>query len=378
MRPETLAVHAGRRPDPATGAVSPPLHLSTTYERDPDGAFSRGYVYARGANPNRDALEECLAALEGGAAAVAFASGMAAVDAVIGALPPDRPRRILLPHDIYYGVRSLLAATPAGAGIQTAVVDMTDLGAVAAECAAAPPGLVWIETPSNPLVTVADIAAVAAIARQAGAAVAVDNTWATPLLQTPLALGADVVVHSATKYIGGHSDLMAGIAVVREDGPWLERLRAIQHHRGAVPSAFDCWLALRGAGSLPARMAMHGANAMAVARFLSGHPAVGAVHYPGLESHPGHAVARRQMRGFGGMLSFVVRGGQAAAFAAAAALKVVTRATSLGGTHSLIEHRASIEGASSVAPAGLLRMSVGLEHPDDLIADLGAALDPLA
>lgn len=378
MHFETIAVHAGRGVDPATGAVAAPIHLSTTFERDADGGFSRSFQYSRADNPGRRALEQCLAALEGGAGAAAFASGMAAVAAAMEGLPADRPRRILLPHDMYFGLRALLQDTGLGVQVETDVVDMTDLAAVEAACARRAPGLVWIETPSNPLVTVTDIAAVAAIGKRHGAYVAVDNTWATPVLQRPLALGADIAIHSLTKYVGGNSDVMAGAVVARDDGPFLQRVRAVQNCRGAVAAPFDSWLALRGIGSLSVRMAAHCAHAQTVAEALARHPQVAAVHYPGLPSHAGHEIARRQMSGFGGMLSVEVRGGHAEAMAVAAAVRIFTRATSLGGAHSLIEHRASIEGPTSTAPEALLRLSIGLEHPEDLVADLSQALAAIA
>lgn len=374
MHPETMAIHAGRSTDPATGAVTLPIHLSTTFERAQDGSYPLGFEYSRDDNPNRRALETCLSALEGGAAAVTFASGMAAIATLLEALPLGGPRRVVFPNDMYFGIRSLLSETSLGQQIDAVVVDMTDLGAVDAACAHHRTALVWIETPSNPVVKVTDIAAVVAIARRAGAMVAVDNTWATPVLQRPLTLGADFVVHAVTKYIGGHSDLMVGAIVAREPTPLLERVRAAQKHKGAVPSPFECWLALRGVQSLAPRMRTHCANAMAVARYLAAHPGVAAVHYPGLHSHPGHAVAAKQMQSFGGMLSFEVKGGRDEAMQVAAAVKLFTRATSLGGAHSLIEHRASVEGPQSMAPESLLRVSIGLEHEEDLKADLAQAL----
>lgn len=374
MQVETLAVHAGREVDLATGAIAPPLHLSTTFERDADGSFSRGFEYSRDDNPNRRALEICLAALEGGSAAVAFPSGMAAIASVIEALAADRKGRIVLPTDMYFGIRSMLADTGFGRSLDCIAVDMTDASAVSAVCSERPPSIVWIETPSNPLVSVVDIARIAEIGRLYGAAVVVDNTWATPVLQRPLALGADVTIHSLTKYIGGHSDVMAGAAITRDDGALVRELRAIQRNKGILATPFDSWLALRGAASLSARMAVHCANAHAVAEFLEGHPAVAAVHYPGLKSHTGHEIASRQMSGYGGMLSFEIQGGREQAMAMAAGLSIFTRATSLGGNHSLIEHRASVEGPNSTAPESLLRISVGLEHIDDLLADLGRAL----
>lgn len=377
MRIETVAVHSGRQVDEATGAVSAPLHLSTTFERDADGGFRRGFEYSRDDNPNRRALETCLAALEGGANAIAFSSGMAAISASIEALRLDHPGRLVLPQDMYFGVRSFLTDTAFGRSLDTLVVDMADLVAVEVACRDGEPGIVWIETPSNPLVSIVDVASVTAIAKAAGFATVADNTWATPVLQRPFEYGVDVIVHSLTKYIGGHSDVMAGAAMVREVGPHLDELRAIQRHRGVLASAFDSWLALRGIATLPVRMRAHSATALSVARFLEKHPAVTKVHYPGLASHPGHKIASCQMSEFGGMVSFEVRGGREEAMSVAAALSIFTRATSLGGNHSLVEHRASVEGSASTAPESLLRISIGLEHEDDLIADLTEALSTL-
>ena len=372
MRFETLAVHAGHRPDPATGAVMPPIHLSTTFERAADGSFPGGYVYSRDANPNRRALEESLAALEGGAAAAAFASGMAATAAVFQALAPGD--HVIVPDDSYYITRKLLQEVFTRWRLEHTAVDLTDLAAV--ERALRPTTrLIWVETPSNPLIRLTDIAGVVTLARRAGAVVACDNTWATPMLTRPLELGADLVMHSTTKYLGGHSDVLSGALVARADDELFQRIRTIQIAAGSVAAPFDCWLLLRGIRSLPYRMRAHCEHAAAVAQFLARHPAVARVHYPGLESHPGHAIAARQMRAFGGMLSFEVRGARPEALRVAARLELVTRATSLGGPESLIEHRASVEGAHTRAPESLLRMSVGLEHPDDVIADLAQALE---
>jgi len=372
MRFETLAVHAGHRPDPATGAVMPPIHLSTTFERAADGTFPGGYVYSRDANPNRRALEESLAALEGGAAAAAFASGMAATTAVFQALAPGE--HVIVPDDSYYFTRKLLQEVFARWRLEHSAVDLTDLAAV--ERALRPTTrLIWVETPSNPLIRITDIAGVVALARRAGARVACDNTWATPMLTRPLELGADLVMHSTTKYLGGHSDVLSGALVARADDELFQRIRTVQIAGGSVAAPFDCWLLLRGIRSLPYRMRAHCEHATAVAQFLSLHPGVARVHYPGLASHPGHAIAARQMKAFGGMLSFEVRGARSEALGVAGRLELVTRATSLGGPESLIEHRASVEGAHTRAPEGLLRMSVGLEHPDDVIADLARALE---
>jgi cystathionine gamma-synthase len=371
MRFETLAVHAGHRPDPATGAVTSPIHLSTTFERAPDGSFPSGYIYSRDSNPNRRELEECLAALEQGAAAAAFASGMAAISAVFQSLAPGD--HVIAPQDIYYGTRALLEQVYGPWGLEHTIVDMTDLDAVRR---ALRPNtrLIWVESPSNPLIRVSDIAGVVALAKTVGARVACDNTWATPVLTRPLSLGADLVMHATTKYLGGHSDVMGGVLVARVDDAFFQRIRLLQTKGGAVAAPFDCWLVLRGIRSLAWRVRAHSDNALAVARYLAGHPAVARVHYPGLESDPGHAVAKRQMQAFGGMLSVEVHGGRAEAMALTGRLRIITRATSLGGPESLIEHRASIEGPTSRAPEGLLRVSVGLEHPDDLIADLANAL----
>lgn len=371
MRIETLAVKTGMDPDGTSRAIAPPITLSTTFERGEDGSYPGGFDYSRSGNPNRALLETALAALEGGPEAVAFPSGMAATFAVIFSLAPGD--HVVAADDAYYGTGVLLRDSFAERGIEATFVDMTDLDAVRAAMRPTT-RLVWMETPSNPLIRVSDIEALAGIAREGGAISCCDNTWATPLLQRPLELGVDLVMHSTTKYLGGHSDVTGGAVIVREPGATLEALRKIQKDGGLVPSPFDAWLTRRGLESLAARMAMHCANAMEVARFLDAHPRVERVHYPGLEDDPGHALAARQMSGFGGMLAFDVVGGRDEAFAVAAHVKVIARATSLGGTHSLIEHRASIEGPTTRAPENLLRMSVGLEHADDLKEDLDRAL----
>ncbi|MDQ6886473.1 MAG: aminotransferase class I/II-fold pyridoxal phosphate-dependent enzyme [Gemmatimonadota bacterium] len=372
MRVETLAVHAGHGVDAATGAIAPPIHLSTTFEREPDGSYRHGFIYSRNANPNRLALEECLSALEGGAAAAAFASGSAATAAVFQALSPGD--HVVAPADAYYGTMRLLREIFEPWGLASTFVDMSDLAAVSAAIRPETK-LVWVETPSNPLLTITDIAGVAAIARAARARTVVDNTWATPVLQRPLALGADIAMHSTTKYLGGHSDVLGGALVAREKDAFFERVRTIQGVAGAVPSPFECWLVLRGVRSLPWRMRAHSANASTVARFLASHPAVEAVFYPGLGSHAGHAVAARQMSDFGGMLSVQIRGDRERALGVTGKLRLFTRATSLGGAESLIEHRASVEGAATRSPENLLRVSVGLENAEDLIDDLAGALD---
>ena len=371
MRIETIAVHAGHAPDPATGAVTPPIHLSTTFEREADGSYRSGLVYSRYANPNRLALEECLARLEGGEAAACFASGSAATGAVLQALEPGD--HVLAPDDAYFGTTKLLREVFGPWKLDLTTVDMGDLDAV--QRAIRPnTRLVWVETPSNPLLRVVDIARLAELAHRVGAQCAVDNTWATPVLQRPLELGADIAMHATTKYLGGHSDVLGGALVWRADDLFTQRVRTIQTSLGAVPSPFECWLTMRGIRTLPWRVRAHSSNALALAQHLSRHARIEAVHYPGLQSHPAHAIAARQMSAFGGMLSLQVRGGREEAMGLAARLRIVARATSLGGTESLIEHRASVEGAATRAPENLLRLSVGLENVDDLVEDFDQAL----
>lgn len=371
--PETLAVHAGRAPDPATGAVTPNLVFSSTFARDDQGQLPAGHVYSRTSNPNRASVEAALATLEGGAHALAFASGQAASAAIFATLAPGD--RVLLPDDLYHGTRYLAQNEFGRWGLQAEFIDTSDLAAVRAALQR-PARLVWLETPSNPRLKISDLAAVAQLARAAGALVVADNTWATPVLCSPLALGAHVALHSTTKYLGGHSDLLGGVLVVGADGPadLVTRLRAWQNLGGAVPAPFDCWLLLRSLSTLPLRVRAQSATAATLAAWLAAHPQVERVYYPGLASHPGHAIAARQMRAFGGMVSFEVRGGHDAAKAVACRVKLITQATSLGGVESLIEHRRPVEGPASVTPPGLLRFSVGLEHVDDLRADLAQAL----
>jgi cystathionine gamma-synthase len=372
MKFETLAVHAGRTVDASTGSVAPPIYLSTTFERDSGGVPLGDHTYIRESNPMQTRLEEALAPLEGGAAALAFGSGMAAGIAVFQALPPGS--HILLPEDAYYGLRVAAQDFLPAWGITHDLCPMDDPARVKA---ALRPNtrLVFLETPSNPLMKVTDLDAVISVARQAGAVTLVDNTFATPALQRPLAHGADIVLHAATKYFGGHSDVQAGALVFRERNALFERVTHVRHILGAVAAPFNCWLVLRGIRSLPCRVAAHSANALAVAEALARHPAVTRVHYPGLSSDPGHAVAKRQMSAFGGMLSFRVRAGREAARTAVGKTRLFVRATSLGGVESLIEHRASSEGPTSTTPQDLIRLSVGLEHKDDLIADLDQALE---
>lgn len=371
MRFETLTVHAGQSPDPATGAVAPPIHLSTTFERSPDGEYPHGLMYSRLASPNRTALERCLAALDGGVEAAAFSSGQAAASAVLQSLRSGD--HVIAPLDAYYGTGTLMRSVYAQWGLETTFVDMTDPQAIR-EAFRPTTRLVWVETPSNPLLSVTDIGAVAEVAHERGARVVCDNTWATPVLSRPIELGADLVVHATTKYLGGHSDVLGGAVVSAAADDAFARIRTVQMVGGAVASPFDCWLLLRGIRTLAYRVRAQSAGAMAVASFLEGHPSSERVHYPGLPSHPGHELAARQMAGFGGMLSVQVEGGMAEALGVAARCRLFTRATSLGGVESLIEHRASTEPAGTATPANLLRLSIGLEHPDDLIEDLDRAL----
>lgn len=372
---ETLAVHAGHGVDPATGAVVDPIHLSTTFEREADGTYPRGYLYSRNGNPNRNGLETALAALEGGEVCATFGSGLAAVTAIFQGLQPGD--HVLAPLDIYHGTANVLKHLFAKWQVSASFVDMTQLDVVAA---ALQPNtrIVWIETPSNPLLQCVDIAALADLAHQAGARAIADNTFASPVLQRPLALGCDMVMHATTKYLGGRSDVLGGAVVSKLNDDAFAQVRTAQLFGGGVPSPFDCWLVMRSLPTLPYRIQAHCANAMKVAQFLDNHPKVSKVHYPGLENNAFHALAKKQMSGFGGMLSFEAKAGKEAAMAVAQHVEVFTRATSLGGVESLIEHRASIEGPDSKTPQGLLRVSVGLEHADDLIDDLSQALDRLS
>ena len=373
MKIETRAVHAGRHIDPATGAVTAPIHLSTTFERSPAGEYPLGFSYSREGNPNRRALEECLADLEGGSEALVFSSGLAVATALVQGLEPGD--HLLAPDDVYWGLRKVIGDVFGKWGLETTYVDMTDLEQVR-QSIRPNTRLLWVETPSNPLMKVTDLAAIAAIARQPGSPVMTvcDGTFATPVLQHPLDCGIDMVCHSTTKYISGHSDVVGGALITRHQNYLFERARRAQRYGGAVPSPFDCWLSLRGIDTLPLRVRAHSDNALRLARYLKAHPAVESVHYPGLPDHPGHEIAARQMSAFGGMLSFQVIGNRETAMAVAARCKLFIRATSLGGAHSLIEHRASVEGPQTRTPQNLLRVSVGLEHPDDLIADLDQAL----
>jgi cystathionine gamma-synthase len=373
----TKAIHAGQAPDPTTGAVIPPIHPSSTYVQDGVGGTRSGYEYSRSANPTRTTLQECLAALEGGRHAVAFGSGMGATDVLLRALmrPGDH---IVIPHDAYGGTFRLVDKVLGPWGITHTPVDLADVTALRA--ALRPETrVIWCETPTNPLLGIADIAAVADVAREAQARLVVDNTFASPYLQAPLALGADVVLHSTTKYIGGHSDVVGG-ALITSDDELAERLLFTQNAVGSVPSPFDAWLTLRGVKTLAVRMERHSDNAERVAAFLVGHPAVAQVLYPGLPEHPGHEVAAKQMRRFGGMVSVRLAGGRGAALRVCAATEVFTLAESLGGVESLIEHpgqmtHMSVAGSALQVPDDLVRLSVGIEDVEDLIEDLRNALE---
>jgi cystathionine gamma-synthase len=375
----TVAVHAGQEPDPATGAVVVPIHPASTFAQDGVGGLRAGFEYARSGNPTRAALETSLTALEGGAAGLAFSSGLAAEDAVLRALcrPGDH---VVIPADAYGGTYRLINRVHGDWGLTHTPVDLSDLAAVRAALRPGQTRLIWCETPTNPLLSIADIAALADLAHAAGVVLVVDNTFASPYLQRPLALGADAVVHSTTKYLGGHSDVVGG-AVVTAAAELAERVGFVQNAAGAVPGPFDCWLVLRGIRTLAVRMDRHCANAAQVAAALAGHPAVAEVRYPGLPSHPGHAVAARQMSGFGGMVSFRVRGGVDAAAGVCARTRLFTLAESLGGVESLIEHpgrmtHASVADSPLAVPDDLIRLSVGIESVEDLLADLRQALEP--
>lgn len=375
MNIQTIAVHAGHAHDPAAAGgmqpVAPAIILSSTFQRNPDGTYPEGYIYSQIDNPNRSALESAVAALEGGSHGIAFASGSAAMMAVLQSLRPGD--HVLAPLAMYYGSRTMLTGIFQQWGLHTTYVPMENLAQVQAAITPAT-RLVITETPSNPTLRITDLREVCRIAHAVGALVLCDNTWATPILQRPIQLGVDLVLHSTTKYIGGHSDLTGGCIVAREGCQLTESIRQCQVVGGAVPSPFDCWLALRSIPTLPLRVRAQSAGAAAVADFLQQHPRVTAVHYPGLPLHPGHGVAASQMELFGGMLAFQVDGHRAEAMAVAARTQLFTRATSLGGIESLIEHRASVEPPESGTPESLLRVSIGLEHPDDLIADLEQAL----
>jgi cystathionine gamma-synthase len=373
QKPATIAAQSLGWVDETTRAVSPPLHASSTYIRDPDNQYRSGRDYIRADNPAFDQPEAVLAALEGGAGAMLYASGMAAATAVFLALKPGD--HVVAPKVMYWGLRNWLTTYATEWGLQVELVEMSDLAVVKAAVRKDKTKLVWVESPANPMWGVTDLAAVAEIAHVAGARVAADSTVSTPVLTRPLELGADLVMHSATKYLNGHSDIIAGALVTREDDEFWQRLKMLRAQMGATLGSFESWLLLRGMRTLYPRVKTACANAMAVAERLSANPYVSEVLYPGLKNFPGHDIAAKQMTGsFGGMLSIRVKGGEAAAIATAANVEIWKRATSLGGTESLIERRASVEGPGSPCPPDLLRLSAGIEDAGDLIADLEQAL----
>lgn len=377
---ETLTVHAGAEPDPATGAVVPPIQMATTFKQDAVGATRSGFEYGRTDNPTRRALETAIATLEGAEHAVAYASGMAATQNLFYLLAPGD--RLLLSDDVYGGTWRLADGVWRGYGVQTDAVDLTDLDAVFTALTATRPRMVWIETPTNPLMKVVDIAAVARLAASVGALTVVDSTFATPYLQRPLELGADLVLHSTTKFLGGHSDVIGGVVATR-NSEIAERLRFLQNAAGAVPSPFDCWLVLRGLRTLALRMDRSSANAAQVAEWLTGRREVEQVLYPGLPDHPQRELTKRQMRLPGGMVSFVLRDGEGAARQVVESTRLFTLAESLGAVESLIELPAAmthlaVANSPLAVPPGLVRLSVGIEAADDLIADLEAAFAGLA
>jgi cystathionine gamma-synthase len=373
VKPASVAAQALGWVDEATKAIAPPIHTATTFIRDPDNQYRAGYAYARDDNPTFEQAEAVLTALEGGHASLLFASGMAAATAVFQSLAPGD--HVLAPEVMYWSLRNWLRGFATGWGLRVELVDMANADAVRAAIRPGQTKLVWIETPANPLWTVTDIATTCQIAHAAGARVAVDSTTATPVLTQPLALGADLVMHSATKYLNGHSDVIAGALVTREDSELWQRIRGIRVNGGGILGPFEAWLLTRGMRTLFPRVKAACESAQKIAEHFERQPRVAQVLYPGLASSPGHALARRQMRGgFGGMLSIRVAGGAAAAVATAAKVTLWKRATSLGGVESLMEHRASVEGSGSPVPPDLLRLSVGIEDTDDLIADLEHAL----
>ena len=376
----TRAIHAGQAFDPTTGSVVPPVYLTSTFVQDGIGGFRGGYEYARSANPTRDSLQEQLASLEGGAHAYSFASGLAGEDTLLRAVlkPGDH---VVMGNDVYGGTHRLVNRVFVPWGVTLSTVEMTDLDAVRAEVAATGARVLWVETPSNPMMKISDIAALAEIGHAAGALVVVDNTFASPYLQQPLALGADVVVHSTTKYLGGHSDVVGGALIINDD-ELADKVGFLQFGIGAISGPMDAWLTTRGIKTLAVRVDRHSSNAQTIAEALVGNPAIEAVHYPGLPSHPGHELAARQMRSFGGMLSLQFVGGPAAARSFAEATTLFQLAESLGGVESLIGYptemtHASVRGTALEVPENLIRLSVGIESVDDLLADLLGALDTL-
>ncbi len=370
MKTETIAIHAGNYIDETSKAVIQPITLSTTFERNADGGYDSGYIYSRAANPNRTSLEHVLAKLENGADAASFSSGNAAGMAVFQSLKPGT--HIIAPNDMYHGLRNQLKSLFEGI-LEFDFIEINDTDILNSHIKPNT-DLIWIETPSNPLLKITDIKKVVGIAKKHNIKVACDNTFATPLCQLPLALGADLVMHSCTKYFGGHSDLMGGVLITAEKSDWWQKIRQIQEMGGAIPSPFDCYLLVRSIKTLPYRMRGHCQNTQLLTEYLETHPKVEQVMYPGLPSHPQHATAKDQMTTFGGVFSFCIKGGEAEARRVINSVKIFTQATSLGGVESLIEHRASVEGPDTKTPFNLLRVSVGLEHIDDLIEDISQAL----
>ena len=374
MKKETQAIHATNLVDETAGAIATPIFLSTTFARDADGSYPKGHMYSRNSNPNRDALEKGLAVLEGGAKAFTFGSGLAAVSAVFQCMKSGD--HVLMPAVGYYASMKLAEEIMGPWGLQMSQVDMEDLDAIKA---AIQPNtkLIWVETPANPLLGISDIEAICTLAHSHGIFVGVDNTIATPILQNPISFGADIVMHATTKYIGGHSDVLGGAIIMREENDWSTRIKRVQILMGATQNPLDCYLLARGLKTLPLRMREHSASALTLAQKLEKHSAIEKVHYPGLPSHAQYELAKRQMPlGFSGMISIQVKGDEANTRKVASSLKLFQQATSLGGVESLVEHRRSIEGPDSRTPGNLLRLSIGLEHVDDLWEDLNSALMP--
>ena len=372
MKKETIAVHGSHLKDETAGAIAAPVFLTTTFERALDGTYPKGHMYSRNSNPNRTALEKGLAALEGASRGFAFGSGLAAVNAVFQCLQSGD--HILMPEVGYYASYKLAEEILGPWGLEVTQVDMTDLAQVE-KAIQKNTKLIWAETPANPMLSITDITGLSAIAKKHGLKLGVDNTMGTPVLQNPIAHGADIVMHATTKYIGGHSDIMGGAVLVKEDDEWAKRIERVQILMGATPNPLDCYLLARGLKTLPLRMREHCANALELAKRLEKHPKVERVHYPGLESHPQHALAKAQMpQGFSGMIALQVKTGETETREMAGKLQIFQQATSLGGVESLVEHRRSIEGPQSTTPGNLLRFSIGLEHVDDLWADLEQAL----
>lgn len=370
MRAETLAIHAGNLYESTTKDVTAPINLSTTFLRNPDGGYSGGHMYSRMSNPNRSALEKTLSELEKGADACAFSSGNTAGMTVFQALKPGS--HIIAPDDMYWGLKKLLLTVFADS-IEADFVDLSDIQLIRQHIKKNTV-MIWTETPSNPLLKITDISAIAGLTKSEGLILVCDSTFASPCLQNPISLGADMVMHSSTKYIGGHSDVLGGVLVTAQKNDLWERIRNIQQVGGAVPSPFDCFLLLRSIKTLSYRMRGHCENGMALALYLQQHHRISAVYYPGLADHPGYETAKKQMSGFGGMLSILVKGDADEARNVVNKVKLFAQATSLGGVESLVEHRASVEGPDTKTPRNLIRISVGLEHIDDLIADFEQAL----